>query len=130
MDIISVGYYKEMPHGKIDSPSIKDVVGKEQKELIEKICDYLASGVTLVTSPGVANDVINPDRGEIGTLSAMTDGTWLWPGDLAYYVKNYKLKLPEAFLKTMEANEWSSKLKLEDIDFDSLTIDGMSPFEA
>lgn len=34
MNIISVGYYKEMPHGKIDSPSIKDVVGKEQKELI------------------------------------------------------------------------------------------------
>ena len=130
MNIISTGYFKEMPHGKDNSPSIKEVIGKEQKEYIDKIYEYLSSGIILVTSPGVATDVIKPDVGEIGTISAMTDGIWLWPSDLAYYVKKYGVKLPEEFIETMRNNNWSINLKLDDIDFDTLTIDGVSPFES
>ena len=129
MDIRSIGYFSEMPHGKLTNPSIKECVGKGNKDLINQICKYLESGVTLVTSPGVASDVINPERGEIGTLSALTDGTWLWPGDLAYYVRNYSIELPDEFIQSMVNNNWSVPIKIEDIDIETLTIDGGSPFD-
>lgn len=128
MNIISQGYYKEMPHGEPTNPSIMDFVGKEDKSIIDKICSYLESGVVLATTPGVVNDVINPDKGAIGTPTALTDGIWVWPGDLSYYVKNYKLKLSDEFIQTMKENNWKVPITLDDINLDSLTIDGTSPF--
>ncbi|MBE7071465.1 MAG: hypothetical protein E7383_01780 [Ruminococcaceae bacterium] len=128
MNIISQGYYKEMPHGEPTNPSIMDFIGKEDKSLIDNICSYLESGVPLATTPGVVDDIINPDRGVIGTPTALTDGTWVWPGDLSYYVKTYKLKLSDEFIQTMKDNNWKIPITLEDIDLDSLTIDGISPF--
>lgn len=130
MNIISIGYYSEMPDSKTTDPSIKDFIGKEDVALVDKICKYLTSGVTLAVSPGIATDIINPEKGSIGTLATLTDGTWMWPGDLAYYVQNYKLKLPEEFVQTMERNNWIIPVKEEDIDIDSLTIDGVSPFDS
>lgn len=129
MNIKSQGYFKEMPHGTSTCPSIKDYIGKEDITMVEKICTYLTSGIAIAVTPGIVNDVINPDKGVAGTPSALTDGTWVWPGDLAYYVKNYRLKLPDEFVKTMQDSNWEITLTLEDIDFDTLTIDNKPVFE-
>ncbi len=129
MNLTTQGYYKEMPHGEPTNPSIKEFIGKEDVSMVDKIYSYLTSGVPLAATPGIVNDVINPDKGIAGSPSAFTDGTWIWPGDLAYYVKNYRLKLSDEFIKTMVDNDWSIPIKLEDIDFDSLTIDGKPIFD-
>lgn len=129
MNIKSQGYFKEMPHGTSTCPSIKDYIGKEDIAMVEKICTYLTSGIAIAVTPGIVNDVIDPDKGVAGTPSALTDGTWVWPGDLAYYVKNYRLKLPDEFVKTMQDSNWEITLTLEDIDFDTLTIDNKPVFE-
>ena len=129
MNIKTQGYFKEMPHGNSTCPSIKDYIGKEDISLIEKICTYLTSGVAIAVSPGVVHDVIDPDKGVAGSPTAFTDGTWVWPGDLAYYVKNYRLKLADEFVKTMQDNNWMINLTLEDIDFDTLMIDNKPVFD-
>ena len=40
MNIKSQGYFKEMPHGNSTGPSIKDYIGKEERNKIDKICAY------------------------------------------------------------------------------------------
>ena len=129
MNIKTQGYFKEMPHGTSTCPSIKDYIGKEDRNMVEKICTYLSSGVAIAETPGIVNNVINPEKGVAGSPTALTDGTWVWPGDLAYYVKNYRLKLADEFIKTMQDNNWTIHLKLDDINFDTLTIDNKPIFD-
>ena len=128
MKVKTVGYYKEMPHGNNSTKSIKDFIHKEADGRISDICHYLDSGIELVVSPGIVDDIIKPERGVAGTSSTFTDGEWFWPGDLSYYVRNYNLKLPDEFLKTMENNNWEVKCTLDDLDFDEIEVDGVKLF--
>lgn len=70
------------------------------------------------------DDVIDSSKGTAGTPTVYTDGKWIWPGDLAYYVKNYHLELPQEFLDYMQEKNWTIDFSLDDIDFDSVMIDG------
>jgi hypothetical protein len=36
----------------------------------------------------------------------LTDGTWVWPGVLPYYVAVYHLRLPARFLRFAEEHHW------------------------
>lgn len=128
MKVCTVGYYKEMPESKAEAESILDFINKCNIEDIENICNYLDSGVALIVVPGVAEDVITPEKGNAGVLSEYTDGTWLWRGDLSYYVRNYNLKLPDEFIETMKRNNWKVPLTLDEMDSDSLEIDGIKVY--
>ena len=125
MQVNSVGFYKEMSDVKGDAESIHSYVNKGRKEEIENICNYLDSGIAIVVVPGISKDIINPERGSAGTSSKYTDGVWIWRGDLSYYVRRYNLKLPENFIKTMKNNKWKVPITIEDLDSDSLEIDGI-----
>jgi len=100
------GYYKEMPHGEETDPSIMDYINKN-KENINLICEYLKNGYVLAACGAVVNDVICPENGVIGTPDDVTDGKWIWPADLAYYVQNYNLKLEDEFINYMIEKSWS-----------------------
>ena len=126
MELKRVGYYKEMPHGNENDHSIFDYIGKENTENIEKIYQYLNSGVVLAACGEVTKDVIHPEKGIAGTPDDMTDGKYIWPGDLAYYVKNYNLKLPDEFISTMKDNDWKVSKTIEDMDFEKIVIDGVN----
>jgi len=114
------GYYKEMPHGEESDPSIKDFIGKKIENKKE-VCDYLKKGMVLAACGQVVKDVIHPEKGIAGTPDDMTDGKWLWPGDLAYYVENYDLQLPKEFVEYMKEKNWKVPDNL-DIDFDELEV--------
>lgn len=124
MNIIRQGYFSEMPHGNESDPSIKDYIGKADPELIDKIVNYLENGVGIIICAGSVDDVINPEKGSAGIPSVLTDGIWFWPGDLAYYVKNYKVALADDFITTMKQNGWKNPVTYEDLDFDNLSVDG------
>ena len=57
--------------------------------------------------------------------TSYTDGEWLWPGDLSYYVRKYALKLPEEFVETMQKNEWKVSFELNEEDCSTIEIDGV-----
>lgn len=125
MKVKTVGYFKEMPHGGNSKDSIYDYIKKEDSTSIDKICKYLESGIEFIVSPGMVEDVINPNKGYAGTTSTYTDGVWFWSGDLAYYVRNYRLKLPEEFVMNMEKNGWKVDISFDDLDCNVIEVDGI-----
>ena len=68
----------------------------------------------------VVKDIICPEKGVIGSPDDITDGTWIWPADLVYYVENYDLQLDEEFIKHMAKQSWSVS---EDLIIDEDDID-------
>ena len=114
-----------MSQGKETDPSIHDVVKKGDSTLVEKICSYLSNGTTVIVSPGTTMDVIDETAGVAGTGSSCTDGIWLWPDDLSYYVKKYNIALPDDFINTMKVNKWNNPGGDIDLSNEDLTIDGI-----
>ena len=66
MNLISTGYFREMPDGSPNDLSIKDFINKNTDYPIDKICTYLDSGLPLIVSPGVVRDVI--DESMVGSV--------------------------------------------------------------
>lgn len=64
----------------------------------DKIASYVESGVMCVGSPGAVSDVISGEEATIGSGSLLTDGIYVWPDDLPYYIRNYRLLLPDDFI--------------------------------
>lgn len=124
MNLKRIGFYCEMPHGKENDPSIKDCISSIEISGKKEICNYLNNGIMLAACFGMETDVINPDAGFSGCPCYLTDGTWVWPGDLIYYVEKYNLQLPKEFLDFMEGNNYLMSIKEEDIRNTSITIEG------
>mgnify|MGYP004446580535 FL=1 len=124
MNLIRQGFYKEMSYAEDTDPSVLDFLGKANPEEIENICAYLNSGIVLITCCGTSTDVIKPENGIAGTPSVLTDGKWVWSGDLGYYVRHYHLALAPEFVSDMRDNNWAVKIKISDLDYASIEIEG------
>lgn len=116
------GFFREMLHGEATDPSIKEYINKLtcNSEEKSKIIDYLHDGILLTACCGTSDDIIHPENGVAGVPSFYTDGKWVWPGDLVYYVNRYNLALDLVFLEDMRANQW--KVPKKSIDSDEFTI--------
>lgn len=77
--------------------SMRDDFQNERLPEQEKIVEYLNHGKITVTAASYDKDVFT--GGFIGdTHCIRTDGEYSWLGSLGYYVENYHVKLPEAFV--------------------------------
>lgn len=114
------GFFKEMKYGEEKDPSIFASINKpvDDKALI---CSYLRNGYVMAACSDVVNDVVSPGNGAIGSPDDLTDGFWLWPGDLVYYVEKYDLKLDDDFVDYMKSHSWSVPQDIS-IDFDNLEV--------
>jgi hypothetical protein len=106
MKLIRVGFFRELSYGDQFGASLKEAVSKFSGADISKVDFYLKSGVAFVVAPGISRDILSENHGIIGSLALLTDGTFLWPSDLAYYVEKYQTDLPRELLMHMEANDW------------------------
>ncbi len=118
-----------MPHGDENDPSITSFIMKGNREEVNNICTYLESGVPLITCCGVSQDVIKPENGISGTPTMFTDGKWVWPGDLSYYVRNYLLALDSAFIADMREKNWHVDFRESELDIQNIAIEGIRLFE-
>lgn len=121
MKVKSQGIFKEMLQGSASDPSIFDFIQSEANEDENKIIDYLENGTVIIACAGVMVDVVNPENGLAGSPEWKTDGIWAWSGELAYYVKQYHLKLNDEFIETMRKNAWTIRRDLE-INVDNIEI--------
>jgi len=120
-------------------PSLRELVSTSPHPREAAILAYLAQGVDcgICNDPGMLYDVLQSGnkidfsplheatfgRATIYPHLIMTDGVWVWPGALLYYVAVYHLRLQERFLQHAEEHQWkvdSSHLKLEDLSWDAL----------
>jgi len=115
-----------------------------------KFLRYLQQGVAgcFYPDPGLARDVLEPgtkvDRQlaqeALGVTSStasatcstaiapslvLTDGVWLWPSVLAYYVAKYHVRLDPEFIDHARASNWTIRqveIRLDDLSFDAFSI--------
>ncbi len=66
---------------------------------------YLRSGRPLVLTFGIHRDVFDADKA--ASLHILTDGRYAWHEALAYYVENYDIELPPAFVDHVGANSYT-----------------------
>src|SRR5262249_54299803 len=50
--------------------------------------------------------VLQNPQSEICSLVLLTDGEWIWPNDLRYYVRVYHCQIPEEFVLHMLSHNW------------------------
>jgi hypothetical protein len=99
---------------------------------------YLTQGVVcgIYNDPGLLFDVLQPgQRIEVvcqqeprlavlatGPSLLLTDGAWVWPGVLPYYVAVYHLRLPGRFLQFAADHDWKidpSTIKPDEVIWDA-----------
>lgn len=80
---------------------------KEEPHVNEsQILDYLSSGVDAGVAMIVEHDVLKEPPKPLGEAVLRSDGEWIWPASLAYYVREYHLELPSDFIRKMKDQNW------------------------
>lgn len=69
----------------------------------------LRRGSIVSTTSVRVDDVIDPTKTGVAPLAVLTDGEWVWPADLAYYVEAHGCALPHELLDPMRALNWQPK---------------------
>lgn len=109
-----VGFFREVRErlGEDVSglPSLQDAVRPAGHADEDRIVAYLEEGVCLAACAGVMPDVLAPSAGVMTSSDFLTDGVWLWPGELAHYVDTHHVALPIEFAADMRRNGWSQSL--------------------
>ena len=96
-------------------PSLRELISDTPQTDESRILSYLGQGVDcgIYNDPGMVFDVLQPGKRIDGSVFLefvqdsrrryphimLTDGSWVWPGVLLYYVAVYHLSLPERFLR-------------------------------
>ncbi|PRX92295.1 TNT domain-containing protein [Allonocardiopsis opalescens] len=63
----------------------------------QQVLAYLAAGPVVLATPGLNPDEFAPERGNAVPADFHTDGTWIWPAAVAYYLREHGVA-PEADL--------------------------------
>ncbi|MGV9338471.1 hypothetical protein [Streptomyces sp. NPDC003688] len=113
--IRQAGFYREL-HGAGDAsaptPSLRRAVaearGRDREVDEDRIVAYLRSGTEIFSAMGAERDLITDDEWITGAGSLVTDGTWLWPVELAHYVRRHHVPLPPEFLAHIRSNAHTS----------------------
>jgi hypothetical protein len=65
---------------QLDRPPVPD-------DEVEAIADYLTKAPLVLAARSLDNDLLDPDRPAKVPLTYLTDGTWIWPGGVGYYLR-------------------------------------------
>ena len=103
--LIKVGFFRELEHGDISGPSLEESRTDLPNLDEHRVAAYLDAGHLYLASPKVAEDWLAEDPDVmIGPTHLLTDGTYVWPADLPYYVRKYHVRLPKPFLMHVANN--------------------------
>ena len=101
-----VGYFRELPYGDPDGPSLQESIRQESAWEEEKLLTWLESGIVVAASPQLSVDYLHPARPIIGPLRLLSDGACVWSSDLSWYVRHYHVRLPEWFGRRARSLDW------------------------
>lgn len=116
--VAPIGFFRELKHGRVDGPSLRDAMRDAGKPGESRIAAYLRTAPILLHALGPVTDVLAPKGDYICAPNIHTDGAYAWPEDLAYYVERYHVALPLEFLAHLAAAKWKAPA-----DVDTSTIE-------
>ena len=86
------------------APVLKPELGFcEDEELKASLLAFLAGGSLALHSPGLRPDLLDRDRAEAVPVGYVTDGEWIWPLELSYYLEQHGVLPPQDFLEHARA---------------------------
>ena len=95
-----VGLFRELERNLPASvPSIHDSVGKMPEGVLEDVLSHLVNWDVVVDVMAASSDPFDHSKFISGGPSLHSDGVWVWRHDLEYLVRNYKVGLPEEFIR-------------------------------
>ncbi|HKI35649.1 MAG TPA: hypothetical protein VKA46_27585 [Gemmataceae bacterium] len=106
---------REFPFGMIHDLSMRTLMASQPWEHQAEVIDYLRSGYILgYLMGGGLRDWFDPacranpiiDGCVQDGATPMTDGVWLWPAGLIYFIEKYNVRVPQAFIDHAKANGW------------------------
>ena len=71
-----------------------------------KVLEYLKKGRVIAIASGLENDKKDPSKGNVVNIGIVTDGVWVWPLALNYYIEQYHLGIEEEFLKEIRSKNY------------------------
>ena len=92
-------------------PSLRDFLTTEAHPDEENISKYLENAPAYAGLGKTVGDVLDPDAKVTLFPGTRTDGTYIWPSELAYYVRKYHLRLSSDFVERMASLNWKPPLK-------------------
>ncbi|WP_371796029.1 hypothetical protein [Streptomyces sp. NBC_01718] len=101
-----LGFFREFPHGDPEGPSLLECAEKGDAQIQCLIADYLEAGAMLASTAQRVFDVLSEENDDVGLLAIRTDGAWMWPADLPYYVRKYNISLPGDFIIHAKSLGW------------------------
>jgi len=117
MGLARVGFFRELAHGMPSGLSLGECLRESGIPDEARIVGYLNGGATLAATGSMVNDYFDGTKQAIAPLEIATDGSWVWPRDLAYYVRQYHAVLPEEFVEHMRRDGWKpSKFTREEME--------------
>lgn len=94
-------------HETPDGASLREAVRAEPHPDEGRVAAYLRGGVAFAVRPMVVGDFLRPEREMVSMSHWYTDGVWIWPTDLVYYVEEHHAELPREFLAYMASVGWA-----------------------
>ena len=121
MKLKRYGFFEELPHGDSDGGRLSSLRGAAHYDdaQLHRIVRYLNRCTLFVACPGLVTDVLVTGSTPLCAPHLLTDGDWVWPADLAYYVEKHLVPIPAAMLQAMERNDWTPP---DAIDIASLEV--------
>lgn len=115
MTLHRAGFFREEYGDDPGAPSIHDPREVELGDDKPHVLAYLEAGTLYAVSPGPMVDYFQqPKRHYIGSLTLHTDGVWVWPADLPYYLRHYDVAIPAAFVDHMRRHSWRPRTLTRD----------------
>ena len=85
--------------GQLRLPKVYDGLGGDGRPVVnrppldldekERVLDYLGAAPVVLAARGYDTDAFDPEREPSVPLTFRTDGTWVWPGAVAYYLREH-----------------------------------------
>lgn len=69
---------------QVDRPPVPD-------EEVEQVADYLTKAPMVLAARSLDADLFDPARPAKVPLTYLTDGTWIWPGGVGYYLRTHSV---------------------------------------
>jgi hypothetical protein len=107
MILRKVGFFCNSPRDTGIPKALVNSCGALPFTLRAPVAAYLRSG-NLLAIGGVFRDWFDPSK-VIGEKQYLSDGVWVWTGDVAYYVERYGVSVPQEFLDHMASQSWVAK---------------------
>lgn len=105
--LIKLGFFRELEHGDTSGASLGESRADTSSPDEDRVATYLDAGHLYMASPKMVEDWLADDPDVmIGPAHILTDGTYVWPADLPYYLRKYHVCLPKHFLMHLARNNF------------------------